>query len=110
MITAGNIHKSYDNLHVLKGINLHVDEGEIVTIVGPSGAGKSTLLHIMGTLDSYDQGEVIIGNVNINTLNSKKMAQFRSRNIGFVFQYHHLLPEYYSHRKRVHPCLYQRQK
>lgn len=94
MITAKNIHKSYDKLHVLKGIDLHVAEGEIVTIVGPSGAGKSTLLHILGTLDSFDEGEVLIRDISIQSLNSRNLAQFRSKNIGFVFQYHHLLPEF----------------
>jgi lipoprotein-releasing system ATP-binding protein len=94
MIVAKNIHKSYGNLQVLKGIDLEVKQGEIVSIVGPSGAGKSTLLHIIGTLDNADSGEVIIDETKINSLSETKLSQFRSKNIGFVFQNHHLLPEF----------------
>ncbi len=94
MINAQNITKSYDSLIVLKGIDLVVAKGEIVAIVGPSGAGKSTLLHIVGTLDRPDSGSLEISGVNVSVLNDKKMAAFRNRNIGFVFQFHHLLPEF----------------
>ena len=94
MIKAKGIIKSFDTLQVLKGIDLEVNSGEIVSIVGPSGAGKSTLLHIIGTIDTPDGGEVLIDDVNIHALNPKKLANFRSRNIGFIFQNHHLLPEF----------------
>lgn len=94
MIEASGIYKSFENLLVLKGIDLRVDQNEIVTIVGPSGAGKSTLLHILGTLDNPDKGNIIINNTSIGQLKTKKLAQFRSKNIGFVFQFHHLLPEF----------------
>jgi lipoprotein-releasing system ATP-binding protein len=94
MIKAKNITKSYDSLKVLKGIDLTVSKGEIVAIVGASGAGKSTLLHIIGTLDRPDSGSVEMNGVNVSMLNEKKLAAFRNRNIGFVFQFHHLLPEF----------------
>lgn len=94
MVKAKNIHKSYGKLHVLKGVNLEVLKGEIVSIVGKSGAGKSTLLHILGTLDSFEQGELNINEVKVNLLKSKQLAQFRNINIGFIFQFHHLLPEF----------------
>ncbi|MEI6853967.1 MAG: ABC transporter ATP-binding protein [Bacteroidota bacterium] len=94
MIKAQNITKSYNSLKVLKGIDLTVAKGEIVAIVGPSGAGKSTLLHIIGTLDRPDAGSLEISGVNVSALNDKKMAAFRNKNIGFVFQFHHLLPEF----------------
>jgi lipoprotein-releasing system ATP-binding protein len=94
MIKARNITKSYNSLKVLKGIDLTVAKGEIVAIVGPSGAGKSTLLHIIGTLDRPDAGSLEISGVNVSALNDKKMAAFRNKNIGFVFQFHHLLPEF----------------
>jgi lipoprotein-releasing system ATP-binding protein len=94
MIKAQNITKSYDSLKVLKGIDLSVSKGEIVAIVGPSGAGKSTLLHIIGTLDRPDAGSLEISGVNVSALTDKKMAAFRNKNIGFVFQFHHLLPEF----------------
>ncbi|MEE4176245.1 MAG: ABC transporter ATP-binding protein [Bacteroides sp.] len=94
MIRADNIHKSYGNLKVLKGISLEIKAGEIVSIVGASGAGKTTLLHIIGTLDPFDQGEVIVNNQNIKGFNDQKLSEFRNRNIGFVFQFHHLLPEF----------------
>jgi lipoprotein-releasing system ATP-binding protein len=94
MIEASGIYKSFENLLVLKGINLSVSQNEIVTIVGPSGAGKSTLLHLLGTLDTPDKGNIIINDTNVSQLKSKKLAQFRSKNIGFVFQFHHLLPEF----------------
>ena len=94
MILAQNIHKSYGKLHVLKGVNLKVTKGEIVSIVGKSGAGKSTLLHILGTLDLADKGELIINNTTISQLDAKRLAAFRNKNIGFIFQFHHLLPEF----------------
>ncbi len=94
MITAKNIHKSYGQLHVLKGVDLHISRGEFVTIVGKSGAGKSTLLHILGTLDQADQGSLSINEQEIANLPRKKLAAFRNQNLGFVFQFHHLLPEF----------------
>lgn len=94
MITAKNIYKSYDRLNVLKGVSLHIERGEIVSIVGASGAGKSTLLHILGTLDRPDSGELFINGTDVLLLNDKKMAAFRNKHIGFVFQFHHLLPEF----------------
>jgi len=94
MIEAVNIHKSYGSLNVLRGVNVSIGKGEIVSIVGKSGAGKSTLLHILGTLDLPDQGEVIIDGENIVNFNKNSLAQFRNRKIGFVFQFHHLLPEF----------------
>jgi len=94
MLTATDIHKYYGQLWVLKGVDLTVHQGEIVSIVGPSGSGKSTLLHILGTLDHPSKGSVIINNQRINFLNDKQVALFRNRHIGFVFQFHHLLPEF----------------
>ena len=94
MIEVGNIHKSYGTLEVLKGISLKVDKGEIISVVGASGAGKSTLLHIIGTLDSPDAGTIEINGVNVRKLSDKKLAAFRNKHIGFVFQFHHLLPEF----------------
>jgi lipoprotein-releasing system ATP-binding protein len=94
MIEAVNIHKTFGNLEVLKGIDLKIDKGEIVSIVGASGAGKSTLLHIIGTLDHADKGKVMINNVHLQKLNEKQIAEFRNQHIGFVFQFHHLLPEF----------------
>ena len=94
MIQATVIHKSYGNLEVLKGIDLHIAKKEIVSIVGASGAGKSTLLHIIGTLDRADRGTLFIDGTEVNKLNDKALAGFRNKNIGFVFQFHHLLPEF----------------
>ncbi len=94
MLKATNIQKSYDNLHVLKGVDFSVDKGEIVSIVGKSGAGKSTLLHIIGTLDKPDTGSVLFNGKEISSLNSKDLASFRNQHIGFIFQFHHLLPEF----------------
>jgi len=94
MISAEGIKKSYNELQVLKGINLHIQEKEIVSIVGASGAGKSTLLHILGTLDKADSGMVKIGGEEITKLGHKRLSAFRNKNIGFVFQQHHLLPEF----------------
>lgn len=96
MIEAKNIHKYYDNLHVLKGVNLHIKKSEIVTIVGASGAGKTTLLQILGTLDSFDKqnSSLIVNSVDIGSLSGKKLAKFRNENLGFIFQFHQLLPEF----------------
>ena len=94
MIQASDIHKSFGDLHVLKGVDLAIGKGEIVSIVGKSGAGKSTLLHILGTLDRADTGKLLINDTEIGKLNTKKLAAFRNANIGFVFQFHHLLPEF----------------
>ncbi|MCH7515461.1 MAG: ABC transporter ATP-binding protein [Bacteroidetes bacterium] len=94
MLIAENIHKSYDSLEVLKGIDLHVQKGEIVSIVGVSGAGKSTLLHILGTLDNPDTGKILLSGKEITTLSNKRIAGFRNKHIGFVFQFHNLLPEF----------------
>lgn len=91
-----NIHKSYGKLEVLKGINLTVNNAEVIAIVGPSGAGKSTLLHIMGTIDKPDSGKVLMNGNEVQKLSSRKMADFRNKNIGFIFQFHHLLPEFSS--------------
>ncbi len=94
MIKATNIHKSYGDLHVLKGVDIEIQPGEIVCIVGKSGAGKSTLLHILGTLDSADKGQVVIDGTDVSRLNVKDIAHFRNQRIGFIFQFHHLLPEF----------------
>lgn len=94
MLTGKNIYKRYGLVEVLKGVDIEIARGEIVSIVGPSGSGKSTLLHILSTLDRADKGEVIMNNTKINALQGKKLAAFRNRNIGFVFQFHHLLPEF----------------
>ena len=94
MIQVKNIHKSFDTLEVIKGVSLDVRDGEVMSIVGPSGAGKSTLLQIMGTLDRPDSGEVIYNGENVLQLNEKKLSHFRNRSIGFVFQFHQLLPEF----------------
>lgn len=105
MITTTGIYKSYDSLQVLKGIELKINKGEIVSIVGASGAGKSTLLHIIGTLDKADKGKVIIDNTDITTLSSRKLSQFRNKKIGFVFQSHHLLPEFTAVENVMMPAL-----
>lgn len=94
MIKATNIHKSYGDLHVLKGVDIEIRQGEIVCIIGKSGAGKSTLLHILGTLDTADKGQVVIDGTDVFKLNVKDLAHFRNQRIGFVFQFHHLLPEF----------------
>lgn len=94
MIQINNIKKSYGNLEVLKGVNLHISKGEVVSIVGKSGAGKSTLLHIIGTLDSPSSGEISINGQILNKMKSNSLARFRNENIGFIFQFHHLLPEF----------------
>ncbi len=94
MIISENIKKSFGNLHVLKGIDVKIEEGEIVCIIGSSGAGKTTFLQILGTLDRPDSGEVLYNNVNAFSLKEKQLSKFRNKNIGFVFQFHHLLPEF----------------
>lgn len=94
MLSAKNIYKSYGKLQILKDVNLDVEKGEIVGIIGASGAGKSTLLHIMGSLASADSGIVKINNVELNGLSTKQLSDFRNKNIGFIFQFHHLLPEF----------------
>ena len=94
MITTENITKSFGSLKVLKGIDLHIDKGEVVSIVGPSGAGKTTLLQIIGTLDKPDSGTVKVDGIDTTTLSRKELADFRNRHLGFVFQFHQLLPEF----------------
>lgn len=94
MIQLEGITKSFGSLQVLKGIDLTIDKGEVVSIVGPSGAGKTTLLQIMGTLDKPDAGRIILNNVEVNRLKDKEQAAFRNKEIGFVFQFHQLLPEF----------------
>ena len=94
MITLQNITKSFGSLQVLKGIDLHIEKGEIVSIVGPSGAGKTTLLQIIGTLDRPDSGTVCVDSVDTTTLSQKAISDFRNRHLGFVFQFHQLLPEF----------------
>ncbi|PHN06213.1 ABC transporter ATP-binding protein [Flavilitoribacter nigricans] len=109
MIQARHIHKSFGNLHVLKGVDLEVDRGEIVAIVGKSGAGKSTLLHILGTLDLADEGSLKINDQVISELNNRRLAAFRNNNIGFIFQFHHLLPEFTALENVIIPALIQNQ-
>lgn len=94
MLIARDIHKKYNSLEVLKGVDVNINTGEIVSIVGSSGAGKSTLLHILGTLDKPDSGSVALEGISYHKLTGKKLAGFRNKNIGFVFQFHHLLPEF----------------
>jgi lipoprotein-releasing system ATP-binding protein len=94
MLYAKGIVKSYGTLPVLKGVDINIEKGEIVSIVGSSGAGKSTLLHILGTLDKADKGNIFLHNEGIENLKGKKLAAFRNQHIGFVFQFHHLLPEF----------------
>jgi len=94
MLEAKNIHKSYQELEVLKGIDIEVNQGEIVSIVGASGAGKSTLLHILGTLDQPDQGQITLNEKVLLTMRRNELAHFRNQHIGFIFQFHNLLPEF----------------
>jgi len=94
MLKATNIYKNYGNLPVLQGVDISINKGEIVSIVGSSGAGKSTLLHILGTLDKADKGSVSLSDTRVDELSGKKLASFRNKSIGFVFQFHHLLPEF----------------
>lgn len=94
MIDVRAIRKSFGSLEVLKGIDLHIDKGEVVSIVGPSGAGKTTLLQIMGTLDRPDSGSIVVDGVDISSLSQKRLSEFRNLHVGFVFQFHQLLPEF----------------
>ena len=105
MIEVKEIEKSYGSLQVLKKVSLTIENNKVVTIVGPSGAGKSTLLHIIGTLDKPDRGEVVIDGVNLNQLSDDKLAEFRNRHIGFVYQFHHLLPEFTALENVAMPAL-----
>lgn len=105
MITISNITKSFGSLQVLKGIDLNINKGEVVSIVGPSGAGKTTLLQIIGTLDKPDTGTVSINGQDITKLSAKKLADFRNRHIGFVFQFHQLLPEFTALENVMIPAL-----
>lgn len=105
MIEVKDIHKSYGSLEVLKGVNLHIDKGEIVSIVGPSGAGKTTLLQIIGSLDKPDKGTVRIGDVDLFALKEKELAHFRNHHIGFIFQFHQLLPEFTALENVMMPSL-----
>lgn len=94
MLKATGIYKNYGTLPVLKGVDIEITKGEIVSIAGSSGAGKSTLLHILGTLDKADKGEIYLDDTNVSQLKGKNLAAFRNKHIGFVFQFHHLLPEF----------------
>jgi lipoprotein-releasing system ATP-binding protein len=94
MLSATNIQKRYGAVEVLKGVDITINKGEVVSIVGPSGSGKSTFLHILGTLDKPDKGEVLLQNQNITRLQGNRLSSFRNKHIGFVFQFHHLLPEF----------------
>lgn len=105
MIKAKNIHKSFDALEVLKGVDIEIAKGEIVSIVGPSGAGKTTLLQILGTLDRPDAGDVEVNDVNFSRLNEKELAAFRNKHIGFIFQFHQLLPEFTALENVMIPAL-----
>lgn len=108
MIKAANIHKSYGDLQVLQGVDLLINKAEIVSIVGKSGAGKSTLLHILGTLDRADSGSLLINDTEVGHLKNKQLAAFRNDNIGFVFQFHHLLPEFTALENVMIPALIQK--
>lgn len=105
MIDVKNITKSFGTLQVLKGIDLHIEQGEVVSIVGPSGAGKTTLLQIMGTLDKADSGTIEINGVNVSALSTNKLADYRNHNIGFIFQFHQLLPEFTAEENILLPAL-----
>ena len=105
MIKAKNIHKSFDALEVLKGVDIEIAKGEIVSIVGPSGVGKTTLLQILGTLDRPDAGDVEVNDVNFSKLNEKELAAFRNKHIGFIFQFHQLLPEFTALENVMIPAL-----
>ncbi|MDR2810982.1 MAG: ABC transporter ATP-binding protein [Tannerellaceae bacterium] len=110
MIQTQGITKSFGALHVLKGIDLRIEKTEIVAIVGPSGAGKSTLLQILGTLDSADSGRLTVNGVDVRSLSDKELAAFRNRNIGFVFQFHQLLPEFTALENVMIPALIGKEK
>ena len=105
MIKITDIHKSYDSLEVLKGVDLHIAPREIVSIMGPSGAGKTTLLQIIGTLDRPNSGSVILNGIDVLKLNERKLSAFRNQHIGFVFQFHQLLPEFTAEENVMMPAL-----
>ncbi len=105
MIKTKDIKKSFGSLEVLKGISLEVKKGEIVSIIGPSGAGKTTLLQIMGTLDKADSGELLIDGTDVSKLNDNKLSEFRNKHIGFIFQFHQLLPEFTALENVMIPAL-----
>ena len=105
MVFCNNLHKHYGPLHVVKGVNLSIEAGEILSIIGESGAGKSTLLQILGTLDKADEGDVSIDGVNLSTLKGKQLAHFRNTSLGFVFQFHQLLPEFTALENAIMPGL-----
>ena len=105
MIKATNIHKSFGDLEVLKGVDLHIAKGEIVSIVGPSGAGKTTLLQILGTLDKPNVGKVLVDGIDFSKLGEKELAAFRNKHIGFIFQFHQLLPEFTALENVMIPAL-----
>ncbi len=105
MIELKGIKKSFGSLEVLKGIDLHIDKGEVVSIVGPSGAGKTTLLQIMGTLDKPDAGTVVVDGIDVSRMGEKKLSEFRNRHVGFVFQFHQLLPEFTTLENVAMPAL-----
>ncbi len=105
MIKATNIHKNFGDLEVLKGVDLTIDKGEIISIVGSSGAGKTTLLQILGTLDRPTKGELFYDNRNITNYSANELADFRNQNVGFVFQFHHLLPEFTALENVIMPAL-----
>ena len=111
LVTVQNVTKTFEHegrsLEVLKGIDLQIDRGEMVTIVGPSGAGKSTLLHLIGTLDLPTEGRILYGGRDVTRLGSLELAEFRNRSIGFVFQFHHLLPEFTALENVMMPGLIQ---
>ncbi len=107
MIQLEGITKSFGSLHVLKGIDLTINKGEVVSIVGPSGAGKTTLLQIMGTLDKPDSGRIVLNGTEVNRLKEKELSAFRNKEIGFVFQFHQLLPEFTALENVMIPALIQ---
>ena len=105
MITAQNIYKSYDDLEVLKGVDIKIEQAEIVSIVGSSGAGKTTLLQVLGSLTTADKGNVLYDDIDITSFSANKLAEFRNKNIGFVFQFHHLLAEFNALENVIMPAL-----
>lgn len=105
MLEATGIHKSHGNLQVLRGVDVHLGAGEVVSIVGPSGAGKTTLLNVLSTLDRPDSGAVVVDGTNLSTLRDKALARFRNARIGFVFQFHQLLPEFNALENAMLPAL-----
>jgi len=110
LLSAKNIYKQYGNLPVLKGVDFSIQSGEVVSIVGSSGAGKSTLLHILGTLDLPDQGDIFFAGENLKSFSNKALAAFRNKHIGFIFQFHHLLPEFTALENIIMPGLLANQK